>query len=151
MNLILFLSSSFIVLALDQASKYFISKLLSFGRSFALIPNLFDLTLVHNTGSAFGFFKGNLIFLLITTTLSIGLLIYLYLVYARFHKGLALALGLILGGALGNWIDRFFRGFVIDFLDFYWGVHHWPAFNVADSAITIGACILGFFVIRKIK
>ncbi len=151
MNLILFLSCSGIILALDQVSKYYASQFLSPMSAITLIPSLFNLVLVHNTGSAFGFFKGNLVFLLITTTLSITLLIYLYIRYARYHKGLSLALGLILGGALGNWIDRFFRGFVIDFLDFYWKNHHWPAFNIADSAITVGACILGFFTIRQIK
>lgn len=145
----LFLTLAFFILTLDQLSKFLALKSLALGSSWTIIPRFFDLTLVYNTGTAFGFFRGGTFFLIIITSVSILFLFVLFFLYGRQNRMLALSLGLILGGAFGNWLDRLLRGFVVDFLDFYIGVHHWPAFNVADSAISIGACLLGLVIIKN--
>lgn len=137
-----FFGIAFIIFILDQWTKLIVSNHFSLGDSIPVIHGLFDLTLVHNTGAAFGFFKQAKYILIGTSVLSIAFLVFFY--FAGTERGMIwkFSLGLILGGALGNLRDRLFRGYVIDFLDFYVGSHHWPAFNVADSAITIGVFLL---------
>ena len=124
---------------MDQITKFWAVSFLSLGESLPLFPEVFHLTLVYNTGIAFGFFRHHQSLLFILITLS---LIFLFLWGLRIHSArksqasVHWGLGLILGGALGNWIDRLRLGAVIDFLDF----RIWPVFNLADSAITIGVC-----------
>ena len=132
------------LLILDRVTKYLITSVLFEGQSIPVIPDIFHLTLVLNKGIAFGLFKGRQYFFILLSGLAI-LSIAAYL-WRRRRVGarLSLALGLILGGALGNVIDRVRLGHVIDFLDF----RVWPVFNVADSAITIGAVLLAWNVLR---
>jgi signal peptidase II len=124
------------VVFLDQLTKYFALVFLS-EVSQPVLPNVFHLTLVRNTGVAFGFLSdhSSLLFSVITVSL-----VFLFILVARSH-GASLsekwALSLILGGAIGNWIDRVRLGAVIDFLDF----RFWPVFNLADTAITVGVCV----------
>lgn len=136
---------SLVIILLDQASKYLIVNHLT---TYELLPILpfFNLTLMHNTGAAFSFLSqtGNLstwIFSIVAIAVGAVLIFSLYRL-PRKKSWLACALALILGGALGNLLDRFINGYVVDFLDFYYGNWHFAAFNLADSAITVGGAML---------
>lgn len=134
----------FTILSLDQLTKFAISRNLSFLQSVPVIPRVFHLTLVANRGAAFGILK-NQTLLFISTSLLAVVLIFFALRDNR-QKGLySFSLSLILGGALGNLIDRLRFGYVIDFLDF----RVWPVFNIADSAITVGAIVLGWSLLKN--
>lgn len=141
-----------VVVALDQITKFIILKTLPLYGSITVIPGFFDLTHIHNTGGAFGFLSGNssnvqrLAFLL-ATSVAIGLIFYFYKKTPYTYRFLLSGLALILGGAIGNMIDRIRLGRVVDFLDLYAGNLHWPAFNVADSAVCIGMFIFLFHVL----
>lgn len=138
------LSLSALVIALDQISKLLIINYFSIHHSLAVL-SVFDLALMHNTGAAFSFLSdaGGMqrwLFTAIAVIASVSIIWVL-----RKHAAqilFALALSLILGGALGNLIDRINYGYVIDFLLFHWHDHYFPAFNLADSAITCGAGLL---------
>ncbi|OGX27277.1 MAG: signal peptidase II [Omnitrophica WOR_2 bacterium RIFCSPHIGHO2_01_FULL_48_9] len=135
-----------IVLA-DRVTKIFFSDLLSLGESLPLIRNVIHMTLVHNTGIAFGLFKNHGIVFIIIPIIAVILLVF-NIFYYRNNKELSrLYIGgfsLILGGAIGNLIDRIAYGYVIDFID----LRVWPVFNIADSAITVGACIIAVKCLR---
>jgi signal peptidase II len=133
-----------VVIVLDQTSKLAITSHFVYGEALA-ITSFFNLVLAHNTGAAFSFLSdaGGMqrwLFSLIAVVASVWIVWLL-----RKHQSeklFALALALILGGALGNLIDRIAYGYVVDFLDFHWAGYHFAAFNVADSAITCGAALL---------
>lgn len=139
------------VLVLDQVSKRLIINNLDL---FDRIPlfGVLNITLMHNTGAAFSIFSGAQpwMFALLAVVVSIGILIWL-----RWHpydqRLVAASLSLILGGALGNAIDRVVYGYVIDFIDFHIGTWHYPAFNFADSAIVIGAGLMIIDILRPRK
>jgi signal peptidase II len=153
---ILFLAATFLVILLDQATKAWITSTMRLYDSFVVITGFFNITHVRNPGAAFGFLAAapplfRYIFF-IAVTLAAILLILHYLRVSRIEEtSLVSALALILAGAVGNLIDRVRFGEVVDFLDVYIGAHHWPAFNVADSAITVGAAILIVVLLRKRK
>lgn len=130
-----------IVLA-DRLTKIFFSHLLSLGESLPVIRNVFHMTLVHNTGIAFGLFKNQGVVFIIIPLIMIALLVYNFYHYnhqkQNFSRMYIVAVSLILAGAIGNLVDRVLYGYVIDFIDF----RVWPVFNIADSAITIGALLL---------
>ena len=136
---------SALVVVLDQITKQLATAFLEFGRPVPVIP-FFNLTLVHNTGAAFSFLSGaggwqRWLFAFLAVAVSVFIVIWI----RRLPRGslwLPLALSLLLGGALGNLVDRLLLGYVVDFIDVYYRVWHWPAFNVADSAITVGAVML---------
>jgi signal peptidase II len=135
---------SIVVIALDQLTKHWIVQAFVPGESLGLTP-FFNLVLAYNTGAAFSLFAeaGGWQRAFFVAVAVIASTIILHLL--RKHHGQTLfsvALSLILGGALGNLWDRILLGKVVDFLDFYYAGHHWPAFNVADSAITVGAALL---------
>ena len=142
----LVLIASFVVV-IDRVTKLFFRSALSNGQSIKIIPNIFHLTLVRNSGSAFGLFRNQALFFIITSILVIGLIIFCVWRYRYKDIFMIVALGLILGGAVGNLIDRVLFGYVIDFLDF----RIWPVFNIADSSITIGAAILALKVLFNKK
>lgn len=130
------------VMLLDQVSKQLIVKSLGWFDVSPLMPHL-NLVHMRNTGAAFSMFRSAspALFILLGTAVSIGILLWL----RRNPRGqtlVAVGLSLIMGGALGNVVDRATRGYVVDFIDCYWGRWHFAAFNVADSAITIGAGLL---------
>jgi signal peptidase II len=135
---------SALVIVLDQLSKAWISSHFVYGESLTVL-SVFNLVLAHNTGAAFSFLNdaGGIqrwLFSLIAIVASVWIVILL-----RKHAAqtlFALALSLILGGALGNLIDRIAYGYVVDFLHFHWDEYYFPAFNLADSAITCGAFLL---------
>jgi len=133
------------VLALDQASKWLALESLILHQPVPLAP-LLNLTLVYNKGAAFGFLSTasgwqNLFFIGVALVATVVIL-YLLRRMGTKDRFLAVALALILGGAIGNLIDRLLYGHVVDFVDVYYGAWHWPAFNVADSAITVGAVLI---------
>jgi len=134
-----------LIIILDQATKLLADHYLQYHQPVAVMP-LFNFTLLYNKGAAFSFLADaggwqRWFFLILTSAVSI--FIYSWLRKLKPHQVLQYtALALILGGAIGNLIDRAIYGYVIDFLDVYYGNYHWPAFNIADSAITIGAILL---------
>ncbi|NOY23710.1 MAG: signal peptidase II [Acidobacteria bacterium] len=147
-------SGAFVVAAIialaDWVTKYLIHTHYVYGTSKPIVVDYFNLVHVRNFGSAFGLMNQgrttalNTWFFAIASLL--GLFLLLYLVYNEFavHRFAVVCLGLLMGGVIGNQGERFFHGYVTDFLDFYVNTHHWPAFNIADSAITIG--IIGYFL-----
>lgn len=143
-----------VVIILDQITKAAILIKLPLHHSISVITGFFNLTHIHNPGGAFGFLANqssslrSLIFLLVSI-LAIGLVYYFYKNTPKTHTWLATGFALIFGGAIGNLIDRIRFGKVVDFLDFYVGNYHWPAFNVADSAITVGIAIFLFHLLFK--
>lgn len=138
---------SSIIIVSDQITKYLIKANFGLHDNFVVIKHFFNITYVMNPGGAFGFFASGspgvrkFIFLFLSSIVAIFVL-WLYHRCARDFIFLSYGLALIFAGALGNLIDRFQYGMVVDFLDFYIGTTHWPAFNVADSAITVGMGIL---------
>ena len=135
------------VLLLDQLTKSMIVQKLFLYEKVEVIRGFFNIIHVRNTGGAFGIFggeKGGLgsVLFVVVSLLAIGAIVYLFVKAREDEKGLAFSFTLILSGALGNLIDRIRYGEVIDFLDFHLSTFHWPAFNVADSAICIGIGLL---------
>lgn len=137
------------VVIVDQITKKMIVSSLDRLDVVPIIPNFFNLTLTYNRGVAFGLLSDlppgtRELFLASATLLAVAVVIYLLL--AEYHSDLLgqLAIALILGGAIGNSLDRFILGEVIDFLEIYVEPYYWPAFNVADSAICVGVVILLF-------
>jgi signal peptidase II len=134
-----------LVIALDQISKRAAETMLVFHQPHALFTG-FNFTLMHNEGAAFSFLSNaggwqRWFFIALSIAVSIALIAWLTRL-ARSQVMLAAGLALILGGAIGNVIDRILLGHVIDFIDVYYGYYHWPAFNLADSAISLGAVLL---------
>jgi signal peptidase II len=140
----LFLSIAVVVL--DQISKSYIAQ--HFGEfEFIRVLPILDITRMHNVGAAFSFLASasgwqRWVFIGLAVTVSIGIIIWLARLPRSAHRLLACGLALVLGGAVGNVIDRIRLGFVIDFIHFHWDRAYFPAFNVADSAITVGAAFL---------
>jgi signal peptidase II len=135
---------SVLVILLDQWSKYAITGHLEYGESFSVV-SFFNLVLAHNQGAAFSMLNdagGWQRWLFTAIALVASVWIVQLLRKHRQQKLFCFALALVLGGALGNLIDRIIYGYVVDFLDFHWQLNHFPAFNLADSAITIGAALL---------
>ena len=141
------------VLLLDQWSKGLITRSFEVHQSASVITNLFDLTYVRNSGAAFGLFASVDSSIKAIVLNSVAVLVFLVVsAYAlrSSHRSVRLQLGfaLILGGAVGNLLDRVRFGYVVDFLDFSISGHHWPAFNVADSAICLGVGLLFLDMLR---
>jgi signal peptidase II len=135
-----------LVVLCDQASKWWVVSRFSLYESVPVLPGYFNLTYLTNTGAAFGFLAGQPalwrhVFFVTIVLVALCVILFLYQRLRRDSFFYELSLALIAGGALGNLIDRVRLGSVVDFLDFYIGRHHWPAFNAADSAITVGVAI----------
>ena len=142
----LILVSGAICLA-DQVTKFWIINNIALHDHVSVIPGFFNINHVLNPGGAFGFFADQspgirkFVFLFLSSMVTV-ILSWFYLRVAKTHRVLSYGLAMIMGGAIGNLVDRFRYGMVVDFLDFYIGNYHWPSFNVADSAICIGMAIL---------
>jgi signal peptidase II len=148
------LGIAFIVILLDQLSKITITKLFELGED-KYVTSFFNLTLAYNRGAAFSFLSNETGWQrYFFTAIAIGAVAFIIYLLRR-HAGQRLfcwSLALIMGGAIGNVIDRLAYGHVIDFLDFHWaGFGHFPAFNIADSAITIGAFLFIFDELRRVN
>ena len=133
----------FWILLVDQWTKYIVQERLPLYRRVEVIHGFFNLTHVRNTGGAFGIFGGergglgSLLFVVISF-IAIGCILFFFIKIKEDEKTFYLSFSLIFAGAIGNLIDRLRYGEVIDFLDFYLSSYHWPAFNIADSAICVG-------------
>ena len=139
------LSLSLVIILFDQVTKYFASHALLMYQPISIIPG-FNLTLMHNTGAAFSFLSQaggwqRWFFIGIASVVSIVIIVWMNGL-PKNKRWLLTALALILGGAIGNVCDRIILGYVIDFIEVYYEDMFWPAFNIADSAITIGAIML---------
>jgi signal peptidase II len=138
------------ILAADRITKAIIPRLMDLYQSITVVPGFFNITYVRNSGGAFGILAGwnspfRRFFFILASIAALGLLIYLYRQAVRTATGyFRLAIVLIAAGAFGNLYDRAVTGEVVDFLDFFVGIHHYPAFNVADSAITVGGFLLAY-------
>lgn len=141
-----------LVIVLDQLSKLIADHYLQFHRPVEIMP-MFNFTLMYNKGAAFSFLAnqgGWQRWFFLTLTSVVSIFIFLWIRKLKTHQVLQYtALALILGGAIGNLIDRAIYGHVIDFLDVYFQQHHWPAFNIADSAITVGAILLIYDTLKN--
>ena len=136
-----------LVVILDQVSKQMILNTIRLGSGFPLIEGFFNIVHVRNPGGAFGFLSGQSesireFFFLFVTGLAAVFIVWVYNTVPETHRTLASGLAMVFGGAVGNLIDRIRFGNVVDFIDWHVGALHWPAFNVADSAICIGVGIL---------
>ena len=145
----LFLALATGVVFLDQLTKAAVSSTLKIHEVRPIVDGLLNLTLIHNTGAAFGLLAGQVspmrTFLFLSVSfLAMGVVLWMLLRLPESQKTELLALSLIFGGALGNTVDRIRLGEVIDFIDIYFRSYHWPAFNVADSAISVGVVLLLF-------
>lgn len=141
------------VIALDQLSKFLVTQHLVLGQSISVLPGWLDLTLVHNTGMAFGLLSGSdwPYKSILVTSMAVGAMAavtYYALSTPRSERWTRHGLALILGGALGNIIDRARVGYVVDFVDVFYGDAHWPAFNVADACICVG---VGFLLLESAR
>lgn len=149
----LFFGIAILVIVCDQLTKLWIVHNFALYETLPVVPGFFQITYLTNTGAAFGLLAGHpawwrqlfFVGVAIAALIAIGVL---YRKMARDHAGYVVALALICGGAIGNLIDRIRLGSVIDFLYFSLAGHYWPAFNVADSAITIG---VGLFLLVNFK
>ena len=143
-----------LVVILDQITKILILKNIPLYHSITIIPGFFNITHIHNPGGAFGFMAHQdsslrkFLFIFLSSS-AICVIFYFYINSNKTHPFLASGFALILGGAIGNLIDRIRFGKVVDFLDFYIHNYHWPAFNIADSAITVGVTIFIFHLLFK--
>jgi signal peptidase II len=141
------------IAALDQLTKTWIASSLDLYETVPVIPGFFSLTHITNTGAAFGFMAGKdawrHTFFQVVSVVALGVLIYLFRSSSARTLSFFWGCALILGGASGNLIDRLRHRSVTDFLDFYVDTLHWPAFNVADSAITLGGVLLAWHFFRS--
>ncbi len=144
------------VIVFDQLTKYLVMQRFGLHESMPIIPGFFDLTYVRNTGAAFGFMATahpsfRVPFFLVVPVVALVAIAYIFRRIPETDWKLSIALSLVVGGAVGNLIDRVFLGYVVDFLDFYWGPQHFPAFNVADTAICIGVGVLTLDLLTQDK
>jgi signal peptidase II len=142
------------VLVFDQATKILVDKTMALYRTIEIIPNFAAFTYLRNTGAAFGIFAGErsayrIVFFVAVSVVALGCILYLLRLTRPEKKLTLLSLSLILGGAVGNLVDRLRLGEVIDFILLHYYDLHWPAFNVADSAISIGVVLLIIQMIRQ--
>src|SRR5690625_3776258 len=145
---------AFIVIILDQWTKWLVINKMELYEQIPIIENFFSLTSHRNSGAAWGILQDQMTFFYIITVIVIIGIIYMMQKYAREHMLLAISLSFILGGAIGNFIDRLFRKEVVDFLDFIIFTYDFPIFNVADSSLTVGVflfIIATFLDERKAK
>lgn len=142
------------IVLVDQATKKWIVMHLALHEHIVVIDNFFHITHVLNPGGAFGFFATQsqmvrkIVFLFLSSLVAL-FICWFYTRVAKTHIVLSYGLALIFSGAVGNLVDRFRYGHVVDFLDFYVGTAHWPAFNVADAAISVGMAVLIYHAVFK--
>ena len=133
------------LLIADQAVKHLVRTTMVQGQSIPIIENIFHITYIENPGAAFGILANQRMLFLILTAVIVGVMIYLYCNLSNKKSLTAISLGIVVSGAIGNFIDRFMQGTVTDFLDF----RIWPIFNIADIAICVGLALICYFIIIK--
>jgi signal peptidase II len=144
----LVLCLSFGIVLFDQITKHLVELRIPYGHAIPVIAGFFDLSHVHNTGAAWGMLQGLNHWLVALSIVMLGMMIVFRKHFISDSLLSRVAAGLILGGIVGNLLDRLRNGHVVDFLDFHWGAHAFPAFNVADSAICVGVVLYMIFQSR---
>lgn len=140
-----------VVMMIDQLSKWIVVRQMEVTESIPIINNFFYITSHRNEGAAWGILQGQMTFFYIVTVIVVVAIIYYMQRYGKNHALLATSLSLLLGGAIGNFIDRLMRKEVVDFLDFIIFTYDFPIFNIADSALTIGVILLIIFTLFEEK
>ena len=151
-NYLILVIVTLLSLAIDQLTKVYIDRVMDLHQSIPVIPDLFNITYVRNKGAAFGFLANTsfrIPFFIFITVVAVFVILFAYRKLRADQKLAMVSLSMILSGALGNLVDRVRNGEVIDFLDVYWKNYHWPAFNVADSAICVGVFLLAIDMLRE--
>ncbi len=133
---------SIVIFAADMVTKYFVHRKMEPYDSIPVIKNIFHITYVQNTGAAFSILKGKIFFFAAVSVIITLIIIFIMIKYPIKEKILGIAMAMVLGGAVGNLIDRLRYGYVVDFLDF----RIWPVFNIADCAIVVGTLILAYLI-----
>ena len=144
------LITAVLVLLADQLSKFWIRSTFGEEEILVVFRNFFNITYIKNRGGAFGIFPNQPLLFIFLSLVTIAAIIYFFRSYNPKHRAFGIAVGLILGGALGNLLDRILSdrgGYVTDWLDFHLYGYHWPAFNIADSAICVGVFLLLYFLL----
>lgn len=141
-----FLLPAALIVVLDQIAKQLFWRN---GQNYDVIDGFLRITLVKNAGAAFGLFQGGRVFFIAASVIAIIFILYVGLRLPATDRYRRFLLGMILGGAVGNLIDRAYAGEVIDFIDMGIGVHRWPVFNVADMGVSIGATLLLIYLMRR--
>ena len=141
-EIIIILIVSIIIFLIDQISKFYITSTMSLTDTIHIIKNLFRITYVQNTGAAWSILSDSTFLLILITFLVLGMIIYVLLKQKTIEKSEQLIYGSLIGGVLGNLIDRIRFGYVVDFLDFNFGSFYFPVFNLADTFIVLAGIIL---------
>lgn len=144
-------SISFICILIDQIIKFIITINLNFTESINIIKNFFRITYLQNNGAAFSILSGNRIFLILITLLSLILIYFILIKNKRINNIESICYGSLIGGIIGNLIDRIRLGYVIDYLDFNFGNYQYPVFNFADILIVLSAIILLIISLKEVK
>lgn len=136
-----------LMIAIDQFTKWIVVANMELRESIPIIKDFLYITSHRNSGAAWGILSGQMTFFYIVTVIVIIAIVYYMQKYARTNKWIGISLGLILGGAIGNFIDRLLHQEVVDFIDVYFGSYSFPIFNVADSSLVIGVIIMGIIIL----
>lgn len=139
------------VIALDQITKYIVVRDMDQGQSIELISGFLYLTSHRNAGAAFGILQGQMWLFYIATVVVVGVIVYMIITQAKESRFFGISLGLVLGGAIGNFIDRLLEGEVVDFIDVFIFTYNFPIFNVADMALVIGVGLMMIYFILEEK
>ncbi len=144
---------SAVIIVLDQGTKFLAVTYLQYEQPLVVVPAYFNLTLVHNTGAAFSFLAAmsgwqRWFFVMIAFIVS-GMLVRWLMQLPQKSSWLAIALSLVIGGALGNMIDRIRLSYVIDFIQLYYQQYYWPTFNIADSTVVMGAIMIALYYLKS--
>lgn len=142
---------SFICVLIDQIIKLIISINMNVADSINVLKNFFRITYLQNTGAAFSILSGNRIFLILITMIALLLIYFILIKDKRIKKIETICYGLLIGGIIGNLIDRVRIGYVIDYLDFNFWSYHYPVFNFADICIVVSAVILLIISLKEVK
>ncbi|WP_125558719.1 signal peptidase II [Salibacterium salarium] len=142
MKILLYYGLSCLIIAIDQITKFLVVQNMDIAEDIEVIPGFFHLTSHRNSGAAFGMLEGQMWLFYIVTVIVVSVIVYHIQKYANESKMLGIPLGLILGGAIGNFIDRLLFGEVVDFFNVYIFNYNYPIFNIADSALVVGVFLL---------
>ena len=142
---VLIFSIAFLIILIDQISKFIIRNSMHLSQSIPVIKNIFHITYIHNFGAGFGILQQQKLFLILISAIVVCIILFYSKKIGKKERLLQSIAGIVLGGTIGNLIDRIIYGYVIDFLDF----RIWPIFNIADSAVTIGVIFLIFYYWKK--
>ncbi|MFA9557382.1 signal peptidase II [Evansella sp. AB-rgal1] len=140
-----------VIIIIDQFTKWLVVQNMELRESISVIEGVFHITSHRNAGAAFGILQGQMWLFYIATVIVIGVIVYYIQKHVNGNRWFGISLGLVLGGAIGNFIDRVLFGAVVDFLDVYIFAYNYPIFNIADSALVVGVIMLVIYVFKEEK